>query len=184
MVVSNRAPFRIVHDGGTQRIEPTVGGVATTFLHLLEMHGGLWIAWSGDSETPSPLEIPAEAPRFSITFLALSEKQIARYYWGMCNRGLWPLMHMMPLNCHFNTRDWAEYRDVNALFAKKCLEQLCTGDTVWIQDFHLALLPARLRESSFAGPIGLFWHIPFPPADILTILPWHQNCSTECWALI
>ena len=45
VVVSNRAPFRIVHQAGRRRVEPTVGGLATTFLHLLEKHGGLWVAW-------------------------------------------------------------------------------------------------------------------------------------------
>src|SRR5258708_1828529 len=70
MVVSNRAPFRIVREAGTNRIEPTVGGVATTFLHLLELHGGLWIAWSGGTDTPPALEIPMENPRFSILFSA------------------------------------------------------------------------------------------------------------------
>jgi len=139
------------------------------------MHGGLWIAWSGGSETPKPLPVPPENPRFSIIFLGLSERQVAHYYWGMCNRGLWPLMHLMPLNCHFNTRDWAVYREVNRAFAKRCLRQLQAGDTVWIQDFHLALLPALLREASPAQTIGLFWHVPFPSPEILKMFPWHQE---------
>ena len=175
MVVSNRAPFRIVRKADTTRIEPTVGGVATTFLHLLELHGGLWVAWSGGIDTPPALGIPAENPRFSINFLGLSEKRIAHYYWGMCNRGLWPLMHMMPQYCHFAARDWAEYRVVNRNFGRRCLGLLQASDTIWIQDFHLALLPALLRAGGSKQPIGFFWHIPFPPADILKILPWHKE---------
>jgi trehalose 6-phosphate synthase/phosphatase len=175
IVVSNRAPFRVVQEAGRKRIEPTVGGVATTFLHLLELHGGLWIAWSGGTETPPALEIPAEDPRFSIVFLGLSEKRIAHYYWGMCNRGLWPLMHTMPQYCQFGARDWTEYRAVNRRFGEECLEHLQAGDTIWIQDFHLALLPAILREGGAKQPIGFFWHIPFPPAEILKILPWHKE---------
>lgn len=175
MIVSNRAPFRIVREAGTKRIEPTVGGVATTFLHLLELHGGLWIAWSGGTDTPPALEIPMENPRFSIVFLGLSEKRIAHYYWGMCNRGLWPLMHLMPHYCHFGARDWAEYRVVNRTFGRRCLGLLQASDTIWIQDFHLALLPSVLRRTGSKQPIGFFWHIPFPPADILKILPWHRE---------
>lgn len=175
IVVSNRAPFRVIQQGAAQRIEATVGGVATTFLHLLERHGGLWIAWSGGVETPAPLKVPPGDPRFAIHFLGLSERQIARYYWGMCNRGLWPLMHLMPLNCHLTTRDWNDYREVNGLFAARCLGQLGAGDTVWIQDFHLALMPALVRRSRPSAPVGLFWHVPFPPADILKILPWYQE---------
>jgi trehalose 6-phosphate synthase/phosphatase len=175
IVVSNRAPFRIVRKAGKKRIEPTVGGVATTFLHLLEMNGGLWIAWSGGTETPPALEIPPENPRFAINFIGLSEDKIAHYYWGMCNRGLWPLMHMMPQYCHFGARDWAEYRVVNQRFGQRCLGVLEASDTIWIQDFHLALLPALLREGGSKHPIGFFWHIPFPPPDILKILPWHNE---------
>jgi trehalose-6-phosphate synthase len=47
LVMSNRAPIRLVREDGQERLEPTVGGVGTTFLRLLEQHGGLWIAWSG-----------------------------------------------------------------------------------------------------------------------------------------
>jgi trehalose 6-phosphate synthase/phosphatase len=175
MVVSNRAPFRIIHEGGTQRVEPTVGGVATTFLHLLEMHGGLWLAWSGGSETPAPLRIPANQPRFSTVFLGLSERQVAHYYWGMCNRALWPLMHMMPQYCHFSAQDWVEYGAVNRIFAQRCLVHLQAGDSIWIQDFHLALMPALLRTAGANVPIAMFWHIPFPAPDILKQFPWHRE---------
>lgn len=175
MIVSNRAPFRIIREAGTRRIEPTVGGVATSFMHLLELHGGLWIAWSGGTDTPPALKVPAANQQFSIVFIGLSEDRIAHYYWGMCNRGLWPLMHMMPQYCHFGAQDWAEYRVVNRRFGQRCRALLRAKDTVWIQDFHLALLPTLLRQAGSKQAIGFFWHIPFPPADILKILPWHRE---------
>ena len=59
IVMSNRAPIRIVRQGGKERIEPTVGGVGTTFLRLLELSGGLWIAWSGGRTAPEPQLVPA-----------------------------------------------------------------------------------------------------------------------------
>jgi len=84
-------------------------------------------------------------------------------------------MHFMPLNCHFGALDWAYYCEVNHRFSQSCLNQLQASDTVWIQDFHLALLPALLRQSSPALPIGLFWHVPFPPPNILKLLPWRRE---------
>jgi hypothetical protein len=42
IVMSNRAPIRFIREGGKERVEPTVGGVGTTFLRLLERSGGLW----------------------------------------------------------------------------------------------------------------------------------------------
>ena len=64
LVLSNRAPIRIVNEHGQRRIEPTVGGVGATFLRLLERHGGVWIAWSGSKSTPEPLQMPPDNPRF------------------------------------------------------------------------------------------------------------------------
>ena len=175
IVVSNRAPFRIVHEAGRERVQPTVGGVATTFLHLLETHGGLWVAWSGGTETPKQMDIRRKGQPFSVALIGLTERQISHYYWNMCNRGLWPLMHFMPRKCHFGAIDWECYREVNEQFTRSCSAQLRSGDTVWIQDFHLALLPDLLHETSPNRPIGLFWHIPFPAADVLAEFPWAKE---------
>ena len=100
--MSNRAPIKVVCEGDEERIEPTVGGVGTTFLRLLEPHGGLWIAWNGGQKTPPRLSLPAEHPRFDLSFVELGERDVSQYYYGMCNRALWPLMHFMISNCHFN----------------------------------------------------------------------------------
>ena len=118
LVLSNRAPIRIVNIGGRRRIEPTVGGVGATFLRLLERQGGVWIAWSGSKSAPAPLRMPPDDPRFSMVFPPLSERDISFYYYGMCNRGLWPLMHLMPQNCHFRAQHWNSYKSVNDLFAR------------------------------------------------------------------
>ena len=80
IVVSNRAPIRVVHEAGKQKIEPTVGGVGSTFLRLLEHMGGLWIAWSGtQTKTSSRLMMPpgADPPRFQIVFCPLGERDIS-----------------------------------------------------------------------------------------------------------
>jgi trehalose 6-phosphate synthase/phosphatase len=175
LVMSNRAPIRIVNDGGRRRIEPTVGGVGATFLRLLERHGGVWIAWSGSKSTPPPLQMPPEEPRFSMVFPPLTERDISFYYYGMCNRGLWPLMHLMHQNCYFRSQHWNCYRSVNELFAEVTAAQATETDRVWIQDFHLALAPALLRKRRPSLPIGLFWHVPFPPEPVFRIFPWRRE---------
>ncbi len=86
VVMSNRAPIKVVREGREERIEPTVGGVGTTFLRLLEGHGGLWIAWNGGQKTPPRLSLPTENPRFELSFVELSERDVSQYYYGMCNR--------------------------------------------------------------------------------------------------
>ena len=51
--MSNRAPIRLVKEGERERIEPTVGGVGTTFLRLPERHGGLGSRGPEDSIAPA-----------------------------------------------------------------------------------------------------------------------------------
>src|SRR6478609_1191537 len=48
----------------------------------------------------------------------------------------------------------------------------CTGRSMaWIQDYHFALASEFLRAMRPSLFIHQFWHIPFPPADILRLLP-------------
>jgi trehalose 6-phosphate synthase/phosphatase len=175
LVVSNRAPIRLVSENGHQRVAPTVGGVGATFLRLLERSGGLWIAWSGARNSPPRMSMPPAAPRFSMVFPKLSERDIAGYYWGMCNRGLWPLMHFMTPNCHFDAAQWKTYCRVNRVFAAAAHAESTLFDVAWVQDFHLALMPAMLRERCPEKPIGLFWHVPWPPEQIFSVFPWRRE---------
>src|SRR5215469_14827415 len=89
LVMSNRAPIEVVNENGHERVEPTVGGVGSTFLRLLERYGGLWIAWTGGSGASKRTMLPPLDPRFAMSLLRLSEKDVSNYYYGMCNRGLW-----------------------------------------------------------------------------------------------
>lgn len=175
LVMSNRAPIKVVTEGGRDRVEPTVGGVGSTFLRLLERYGGLWIAWSGGSGAPKRTMLPPLNPRFLMSLLKLSEKDVSNYYYGMCNRALWPLMHFMTLNCRFDAAQWRSYCQVNRIFAKAAESESHSYDMVWVQDFHLALTPALLRDHNPKLPIGLFWHVPWPPEQLFRIFPWRSE---------
>jgi trehalose 6-phosphate synthase len=175
IVMSNRAPIRLVRVNSHDRIEPTVGGVGATFLRLLEQRGGCWIAWSGGQAAPARLKLPAHNPLFDLVLIKLSEREVSEYYWGMSNRGVWPLMHFMTRNCHFSARHWVTYQKVNETFARRAEAEVAPGDILWIQDFHLALTPAMVRSRSSDTAIGLFWHVPFPPEQVFRILPWRAE---------
>jgi trehalose 6-phosphate synthase/phosphatase len=175
IVMSNRAPIKVVREGPEERIEPTVGGVGTTFLRLLERHGGLWIAWNGGQKTPPRISLPAEHPRFDLSFVELSDRDVSQYYYGMCNRALWPLMHFMISNCHFNGAHWRQYRAVNEMFAASAIAQAGDGDVLWVQDFHLALTPSIIRRRRADLAIGIFWHVPFPPVELYRVFPWRRE---------
>jgi trehalose 6-phosphate synthase/phosphatase len=63
------------------------------------------------------------------------------------------------------------YEAVNSRFAELVLEEAEDGDTVWIHDFHLFLLPELLRRSGRRLHIGFFLHTPFPSSETFRILP-------------
>jgi trehalose 6-phosphate synthase/phosphatase len=175
LVMSNRAPVEVVTEHGHERVEPTVGGVGSTFLRLLEKFGGLWIAWSGGSGAPKRTMLPPSNPRFAMSLLRLSEKDVSNYYYGMCNRGLWPLMHFMTLNCRFDAPQWRSYCQVNQIFANAAESEAASYDSVWVQDFHLALAPGLMRERRPDLPIGMFWHVPWPPEQVFRVFPWRAE---------
>lgn len=54
-------------------------------------------------------------------------------------------------------------------FAVAVNEIVKAHDIVWIQDYHLMLLPSMLREllsSTSSVKIGFFLHTPFPSSEI------------------
>lgn len=80
---------------------------------------------------------------------------------------LWPLFHYHPGEISFNEEWWSGYQKVNALFAEAIAKIVQDGDLVWIQDYHLMLLPSLLRKATTKNiKIGWFLHTPFPSSEI------------------
>lgn len=89
---------------------------------------------------------------------------------------LWPLFHYHPGEISFNEEDWGAYQQANTLFAKAITEIVREGDLVWVQDYHLMLLPKLLREEIKQQriaqepvkniKIGFFLHTPFPSSEV------------------
>jgi trehalose 6-phosphate synthase len=166
IVVSNRvaAPDR---DGVTP-----AGGLAVALRDALRTRRGLWFGWSGEVA-----EAPASKPRLILhgrdayALIDLTEEQRSRYYTGFANRALWPLMHYRLGLTEFSREDYAGYLSVNERFADALTPLLMADDLVWIHDYHLIPLARMLRRQGFAGSIGYFHHIPWPPAEVFGALP-------------
>ena len=47
--------------------------------------------------------------------------------------------------------------------------------TVWVHDYQLQLVPAMLRKQRPDLTIGFFLHIPFPPFELFSRLPWRSE---------
>jgi trehalose 6-phosphate synthase/phosphatase len=101
----------------------------------------------------------------------LSGKQFSNYYESFCNNIIWPLCHYFFTYIQYDKNMWTSYREVNELFLKETLRIIQPGDRVWVQDYHLMLLPGLLRKAMPDLCIGYFHHIPFPSFELFRVLP-------------
>ena len=46
---------------------------------------------------------------------------------------------------------------------------------IWVQDYHLLLLPQMLRTSLPSAKIGFFLHVPFPSSELYRIMPQREE---------
>jgi trehalose 6-phosphate synthase/phosphatase len=174
-VVSNRAPIEVSRgDDGAAQIRRTVGGLATALDEALRERPGRWIAWVGDVPD-AELAPAASGLPYPLHPVSLTQGQLDNYYSGFANQVLWPLCHMFPTRCIFDAGYWSDYRSANARFAEKVAEVARPGDLVWVNDFHLSLVPELLRAARVPARVGLFWHIPFPPPAMFGICRWREE---------
>ena len=152
------------------------GGLASAMLAALRETGGIWFGWSGRTAAESGAVVH-EARSGSITFatIDLSKRDHAAYYAGFANGTLWPLFHFRQGLVDFDREAWEGYMRVNAIFADRLAAMLVPEDVVWVHDYHLIPLAQLLRERGVRAKLGFFLHTPFPPLDILAVLPVHRE---------
>ena len=182
LVVSNRLPFDIGRQSGPPR--RNVGGLVNALEPVFTERGGTWIGWDGITLPnvraveevllhPHTMTLPTGV---ELCGVPLSERDVARYYNGLCNRALWPILHDFPGKGAFDPDDWERYVRVNRRFAEVTLSRVpAGGGRIWVHDFQLTLVPRFLRELGFTGRIDFFLHTPFPPSEIFRTLPWRQE---------
>jgi trehalose 6-phosphate synthase len=170
VVVSNRVAV-----GGPK---PDSGGLAIAVRAALESSGGIWFGWSGrvtDSAASEPETIATGPLRWAT--IDLSQRDFDEYYLGFANRVLWPLFHLRAGLVDYSRRDFAGYLRVNRMFARALTPMLRPQDLVWVHDYHLIPLGRELRRLDQGQPLGFFLHTPFPPAEVLRVLPNHRDLA-------
>jgi trehalose 6-phosphate synthase/phosphatase len=171
ILVSNRLPVVVSQGEQGWDVRIAAGGLATGLSGPHRDSGGRWIGWPGivsDDGSLSP-EVHKLLGDCDMLGIGLTKAEHEAYYTRISNRSLWPLFHYFPERMRFDTADWQVYRDVNRRFADAVLAEAQPGDFVFVQDFHLTLLPAMLREARPDLQIGYFLHIPFPSSEIYRI---------------
>ncbi|MEE4546814.1 trehalose-6-phosphate synthase [Streptomyces sp. V4-01] len=109
--------------------------------------------------------------------IAVPPEVFAAAYNGIANSTLWFVHHMLyqtPLEPVFDESfesEWAAYEEYNAAFAQALADDAAEGAAVLVQDYHLTLVPALLRELRPDLRIGHFSHTPWAPPDYFRLLP-------------
>jgi len=166
VVVSNRVS---IPSEGTKP-----GGLAVALNALMERQGGLWFGWSGrTSAAGEATRTPSMVEHQGVDYATvdLTPEELDLYYNQFSNATLWPLLHSLTEQMHFDRRSLQGYRAVNERLSDVLVPMLRPGDTIWIHDYHLLAMAAALRTRRITSPIGFFLHTPFPSPDMLGSIP-------------
>lgn len=96
------------------------------------------------------------------------------HYTHFCKTILWPVFHYQipdnPKSKAYEDHSWIYYVKINQAFAEQIARNWKRGDSVWVQDYHLLLVPAMLRRLLPDAQIGFFLHIAFPSSEVFRCL--------------
>ena len=152
------------------------GGLAGALNAALKQHGGIWFGWSGqESEGPADNIHLQRNDGVTTATIDLSARDIDEYYNGYANATLWPLFHYRLDLTQYERETGKGYERVNERFAECVTPLIEPDDLIWVHDYHLLPLGARLRARGIANRIGFFLHIPWPPARLFVSLPFHER---------
>jgi len=170
VVVANRLPVD-ARDDGTWA--PSPGGLVRALVPVLRRTTGAWVGWSGGVGEPEGL--PATHEGVSLVPVSLSEEERTGFYQLLANEALWPLYHDAIRPPVIDHDAWDTFVQVNRRFARATAKTASRGGIAWVHDYHLQLVPDLLRRMRPDLGIGFFLHIPFPPPELLSRLPWRED---------
>ncbi|MCW2784375.1 MAG: trehalose 6-phosphate synthase [Marmoricola sp.] len=173
VIVANRLPVdRVTEPDGSTSWRRSPGGLVSALAPVMNAEDGAWIGWPGD--VGEDLE-PFQNEGMTLVPVSMSADEYEDYYEGFSNATLWPLYHDVVAKPEFHREWWEAYVVVNRRFAEAAAAVAADGAMVWIQDYQLQLVPALLRELRPDLRIGFFLHIPFPPAELFSQVPWRRE---------
>ncbi len=180
ILASNRLPVTVDRNKDNNFVyQQSSGGLATGLSSVYNNYNGFWLGWPGITEeniTQSEKQrLRKKLAKEKNHPLFLTENEINNYYYGFCNKTIWPLFHYFTRYTHYPDKYWQAYKKVNQKFFHALKNRLKKNDNLWIHDYHLMLLPQLVRQKFSNINIGFFLHIPFPSFEIFRLLPWREE---------
>lgn len=184
-VVSNREPY--LHQFGDKdksiHVLVPASGLVTALEPVLQACNGTWIAHGSGSadrqvvDAHDRIQVPPDRPAYTLRRVWLTKEEEHGYYEGFANEGLWPLCHIAHTRPIFRTEDWNYYQQVNRRFADVVLQEMegTQSPILLVQDYHFALVPKMVKDARPDAAVAIFWHIPWPNAEVFGICPWQSE---------
>lgn len=152
--------------------------IRTTWVGSVRYHGA-----------PIPVEDEASVThvlaKMNCCPIFINQNMHHQFYEIYCKQHLWLLMHhisdvygpidVAEIGAKSQQDLWYTYSTVNKIFRDKIVEAYHEGDLIWIQGFHLMLLPSFVRRRLQQSKIGYFFHTPFPSSEIWRTLPRRED---------
>lgn len=104
----------------------------------------------------------------------VDDRDFDGHYTHFCKTILWPVLHYQipdnPKSKAYEDHSWVYYVKLNQAFAERIAKNWKRGDSIWVHDYHLLLVPAMLRKLLPDAQIGFFLHIAFPSSEVFRCL--------------
>jgi trehalose 6-phosphate synthase/phosphatase len=177
IIVSNRLPVKIINEDDSFYYVPSEGGLATGLSSIYKEGNNLWIGWPGQNikKTEEKEQITKDLKKENMIPVFLSKKLIENFYEGFSNDTIWPIFHYFLQFANFDRHLFDAYVEANKIFCNAVLDVAEDGDTIWIHDYQLLLLPQMVRKKLPKAGIGFFQHIPFPSYEVFRMMPWRKK---------
>jgi len=176
LLIANRLPVKVSKEEDKISFHPSVGGLATGLRSFCESHQAQWVGWPGiasDELSEQQKEnITKDLAEYESNPVFLTEEDLNKFYFGFCNKTIWPLFHYFPETTVYEPLYWQRYKKINREYCDAVLKIAKPDDLIWVHDYQLMLLPSLIRERLPEAQIGFFLHIPFPSFELFRFLPW------------
>ncbi|KAH7922278.1 glycosyltransferase family 20 protein [Leucogyrophana mollusca] len=142
----------------------------------------LWVGTLGSSTDSFGEEMRSNVDRrmkeqYNSLPVWIPDAEFESCYDEFCHQVLWPCLHYAvpdapKTKLFYESASFKQYVAVNQRFADAIIENYQEGDLIWVNDYHLMLLPSMLRAHPKLAdaPIGFFLHVAFPSSEIFRCL--------------
>ncbi|KAJ2747236.1 Trehalose-6-P synthase/phosphatase complex subunit [Coemansia sp. BCRC 34301] len=127
--------------------------------------------WSEERKTAVSNKLLDEVETYPVF---VSDAEFEGHYGRFSKQLIWPAFHyIMPEMPQWHGWEKSAYEAALATcqkFADRIVEIHRPGDIIWVNDYHLMLLPLLIRQRLPSAKVGFFLHIPFPSSEIFRCL--------------